>query len=62
VPAYLEHIGFTLIALADGFAVVTVIRSGAPGWAIAAVAVGVVLVGHVGIQLAKRRLVVPAAV
>ena len=61
VPAYVEHIGFTLIALADGFAVVAVIRAGAPGWAIAAVAVGVVLVGHVGIQVAKRRLVLPAA-
>ena len=58
--AYLEHIGFTLIALADGFAVVTLIRSGAPGWAVGMVAVGVVVVGHLTLQTAKRRLVSPA--
>ena len=60
VPAYLGHVGFTLIALADGFGVVAVLRAGAPGWLIAAVAVGVVLVGHLGIEAAKRRLVRPA--
>ena len=27
---YLDHLGFTLISLADGFAVVTVFRAGAP--------------------------------
>ncbi len=56
---YLEHIGFTLIALADGFAVVAAIRGGVPGWAVGAIAVGVVLVGHVTLQAAKRRLVHP---
>jgi hypothetical protein len=55
--AYLEHIGFTLIALADGFAVVAAIRSGAPGWAVCVLAVGVVVVGHLTLQLTKRRLV-----
>ena len=54
---YLEHIGFTLIALADGFVVVTAIRSGAPGWAVGVLAVGVVLVGHVTLRSAERRLV-----
>jgi hypothetical protein len=57
--AYLEHIGFTLIALADGFAVVAAIRGGVPGWAVGAMAVGVVVVGHVTLQAAKRRLVQP---
>jgi hypothetical protein len=57
--AYLEHIGFTLIALADGFAVVAAIRAGAPGWAAGVLAVGVVAVGHFTIQVAKRRLVRP---
>lgn len=60
VPAYLDHVGFTLIALADGFAVVAAIRAGAPGWLVAAVALGVVVVGHVAIRLAKRRLVLSA--
>jgi hypothetical protein len=55
--AYLEHIGFTLIALADGFAVVAAIRAGAPGWAVGVMAVGVVAVGHGTLQVAKRRLV-----
>ena len=60
--AYLDHIGFTLISLADGFAVVAAIRGGAPGWAVVALAVGVVVVGHVTLQIAKRRLVHPAGV
>ena len=55
--AYLEHVGFTLIALADGFAVVAAIRGGAPGWTVAVLAVGVVVVGHLTLQAAKRRLV-----
>ena len=59
--AYLDHIGFTLISLADGFAVVAAIRGGVPGWAVGALAVGVVVVGHVTLQVAKRRLIHPAA-
>ena len=55
--AYLDHLGFTLISLADGFAVVAVIRSGAPGWLVAAVAVGVAATGHLALQAAKRQLV-----
>jgi hypothetical protein len=57
--AYLEHIGFTLISLADGFAVVTAVRSGAPAWAVGVLAVGVVVIGHLTLQLAKRRLIAP---
>ena len=57
---YLEHIGFTLISLADGFVVVAAIRGGAPGWAVGLLAVGVVVVGHLTLQAAKRRLVHPA--
>jgi hypothetical protein len=60
--AYLEHLGFTLISLADGFAVVAAIRWGAPGWAVGMLAVGVVVVGHLTLQAAKRRLVHPAVV
>ncbi len=59
--AYLEHIGFTLIALADGFAVVAAIRGGMPGWTVGVLAVGVVVAGHLMLQAAKRRLVLPVA-
>ena len=51
--AYLDHIGFTLISLADGFAVVAAIRGGAPGWAVGVLAVGVVVVGHLTLQAAS---------
>lgn len=60
--AYLNHIGFTLIALADGFAVVAAIRGGMPGWAVGALAVCVVAVGHLTLQLTRRRLVHPLEV
>ena len=60
--AYLGHLGFTLIALADGFAVVTAIRAGAPGWLVGAGAAAVVAVGHATVGVARRRLVVAAGV
>ena len=43
---YLGHVGFVLIALADGFAVVAALRAGLPGYAVTALAVAVVAVGH----------------
>ena len=55
---YLGHVGFALIALADGFAVVSSIRAGLPGYAVAALALGVVAVGHVALGVLQRRLVV----
>ena len=55
--AYLDHLGFTLIALADGFAVVATFRAGAPGWLVGVVGVGVAVTGHVALQATKRRLV-----
>lgn len=42
---YIDHIGFTLISLFDGFVIVLAIDLGAPGWLTAAVAVFGVLVG-----------------
>jgi hypothetical protein len=55
-PGFIDHVGFTLVALADGFAVVTAIRSGLPGWAVGAVAVGIVGIGHFSLAAAKNRL------
>ena len=54
---YLGHLGFTLIALADGFVVVAAIRAALPGAAVALLALGVVVVGHVGLGVLQRRLV-----
>jgi hypothetical protein len=59
-PAYVEHVGFTLISLAVGFVVVAVLRLGAPGWLAAAAGVGVVLTGRVAVAAARRRWVRPA--
>jgi hypothetical protein len=59
--AYLGHVGFALIALADGFAVVAAIRAGLPAYAVGALALAVVAAGHVGIGVLQRRLVPVAA-
>ena len=53
--AYVEHIGFTLISLAVGFAVVSGIRLGAPGWLVALLGVGIVLVGRSAVGRIGRR-------
>lgn len=49
---YLNHIGFTLISLFDGFVIVAAIDLGAPGWlvvllAVAGVGVGIALMNRV---------------
>ena len=59
--AYLGHVGFALVALADGFAVVTAIRAGLPGYAVAALALGVVAAGHVGLSRVQRQLLLSPA-
>ncbi|MCV2490863.1 hypothetical protein OF117_16020 [Geodermatophilus sp. YIM 151500] len=59
---YLDHVGFTLISLTDGFAVVAVLRAGAPAWLIAVIGIGIAVAGHVALESAKRRLARPPAV
>lgn len=54
---YLGHVGFALIALADGFAVVAAIRAGLPGYAAAVLALAVIAVGHAALGVLRRRLV-----
>lgn len=53
--AYIEHIGFTLISLFEGFIIVSGLNSGIPGWLVAVIAVLGVLVGRWLIGLAQRR-------
>ncbi len=57
--AYLNHVGFTLIALFDGFAVVAVLRAGAPAWLVAVTAVGLPVIGHFALRATRVRLVRP---
>ena len=56
--SYLGHLGFALIALADGFVVVAALRAGLPGPAVAALGVAVVVAGHVGLGVLQRRLAI----
>ena len=50
------ELGACTAVLADGFAVVAAIRAGLPGYAVAALALGVVAVGHVALGVLQRRL------
>lgn len=52
---YLEHIGFTLISLFEGFVIVSGLNSGLPGWLVAVIAIFGILVGRWLIRLAQRR-------
>jgi hypothetical protein len=53
---YLDHLGFTLIALFDGFAVIAVLSAGGPGWLAAAAGVAGVAAGRVAIGRLKARI------
>lgn len=50
---YIDDVGFVLIALFDGFVIVTALDLGAPLWLIATLAVLAVAVGHRAITRAK---------
>jgi hypothetical protein len=52
---YMEHIGFTLIALWDGFVIVLAIDLGAPGWLVIVLAVLGVVVGNRALHWAEAR-------
>ena len=52
---YMNHIGFTLIALWDGFVVVLAIDLGAPGWLVVVLAVLGVVVGSRALHRAEAR-------
>lgn len=54
--------GFTMISLFDGFVVVAAIDLGAPGWVVALVAVGGVLLGRRVVHAAQSRALAPAPV
>lgn len=56
----IDHVGFVLISLFDGFAIVSAIDLHAPGWLIAIIAVGAVAVGIWGLTARKTVLKVQA--
>lgn len=54
--SYVNHVGFTLIALFDAFIVVTVLNLGASGWLVAAVGIAVGVAGHFALVATRTRL------
>jgi hypothetical protein len=59
---YVSHLAFNLVALFDAFVVITVLNSGAPGWATAVVGVAIAVAGHYGADELKRRFGAQSAV
>jgi len=52
----IDHVGFVLISLFDGFAIVSALDLQAPGWLVAVIAVGAVGIGIYGINVRKKTL------
>jgi hypothetical protein len=52
--AVIDHAGFVLISLFDGFAIISAFDLGAPGWLLAVIAVSAVVVGIYAINVRKR--------
>lgn len=48
--AYVDHVGFTLISLFDGFVIVSALDLNAPGWLVGAVGVLGIVVGRFAIN------------
>lgn len=53
-PGYVADVGFTLVALVDGFAVVTVLNLGAPVWLVVTTGVLIAVAGHFAITAGQR--------
>ena len=56
--AVIDHVGYNLIALFDGFATISAIDLGAPGWLVAVIAVGAVALGIYAISVRKKKLTI----
>lgn len=55
---YFDHIGFTLIALFEGFVIVSAIDLDAPGWLVAVIALLGIAAGRWAVGRAKTRVLV----
>ncbi len=56
--AVIDHMGFNLIALFDGFAIISAIDLQAPGWLVAVIAVGAIVIGNYAIYVRKKTLTI----
>ena len=52
----IDHVGFVLISLFDGFAIVSALDLQAPGWLVAVIAVSAVGIGIYGVNVRKKTL------
>lgn len=57
LPGVIDHVGFSLIALATGFFAIAVLRAGFGGIGVITVAVGIPVLGHVVVHRLKARAV-----
>lgn len=53
---YIDNVGFTLIALFDGFVIIGALDLGAPIWLVVIIGVLGVLVGRLGVHRTKERV------
>jgi len=56
---YIDHLGFTLVALFDAFVVIAVLDASAPIWAVTGLGVLIAVAGHFAIRWAKTHLTTP---
>jgi hypothetical protein len=54
--SYVDHVGFTLIALFDGFVIVSAIDLGVPAWGVVVIGVLGVVVGRYAINRARSTI------
>lgn len=59
--SYVDHVGFTLVALFDAFAVILVLDLSRSGWPAAAVGVVIAIAGHFVLRAVRRRLTARSA-
>ncbi|WP_022885347.1 hypothetical protein [Glaciibacter superstes] len=52
---FVNHVGFTLISLFDGFVIVAAIDLHAPPWLVASLAIGGVIAGIIGVRRLEAR-------
>ena len=57
--SYVDHVGFTLVALFDAFVVIAVLDLGAPIWAVVGAGVLIAVAGHFALRRAERVLTGP---
>lgn len=55
-PVVIEHIGFTLISLLEGFIIVSSLNSGIPAWMVGLFAILGVVLGRWAVESAQHRV------